>query len=100
MRGEDEERDKHQWDNVGVTVVTVTRAGKTTATRLNPTNLQLNFFPFILLFLLTLKLRGEMKKRLQESGNLNSISGHKHAAVSHMFACAALACNASTLACR
>lgn len=49
-------RHKHQWDNVGVTVVTVTRAGKTTATRLNPTNLQLYFLPFILLFLLTLKL--------------------------------------------
>lgn len=55
-------RYKHQRENVRGTVVTVTRAGNTTATSLNPTNLKLYFLPFILLFLLTLlKLRGEMK---------------------------------------
>lgn len=45
---------KHQRGNVRVTVVTVTRAGRTTATSLRPTNLKLYFLPVILLFLLTL----------------------------------------------
>lgn len=95
-------RYKHQRENVGVTVVTVTRAGNTTATSLNPTNLKLYFLPSILLFLLTLlKLRGEMKKcsYLQESGSLGVNSQHTNICshVSHACICSRLACHASML---
>lgn len=95
-------RYKHQRENVRVTVVTATRAGKTTATSLHPTNLKLYFLPFILLFLLTLlKLRGEMKKcsRLHPSGSLTSVSQHTNICshAPHVCICSRLACHASML---
>lgn len=90
-------RYKHQRENVGVTVATVTRAGKTTATSLNPTNLRLYFLPFILLFLLTLlKLGGGMKTGSRGPG-WQQHQQHTNICrrVPHVRTCSRLACHAS-----